>query len=217
MSEAIVLSAAARKDVGKGASRRLRHADKVPAIIYGGEAAPTQITLEAREVRKALEAEAFYSQILTLEIDGKAQQAILKDLQRHPAKEHAMHLDFLRVDADHAITTHVPVHFLNEDICAGVKAGGVISHNRVEVEVKCLPADLPEFFEVDMAEVELGGHVHLSDLVIPEGVELVVHGQDQDLASVQATRATKEDEEEEAAAAAAAEESSEEESTGEEE
>ena len=197
MSEAIVLQAAARKDVGKGASRRLRHAEKVPAIIYGGEEAPVQITLEAKTIRKALEAEAFYSQIITLEVDGAAQQVILKDLQRHPAKEHAMHMDFLRVDATHAITTHIPLHFINEDSCTGVKiGGGIISHTRVEVEVKCLPADLPEFIEVDMADVELGGHVHLSDLTMPKGVELVVHGQDQDVASVQATRGAKEDDEE---------------------
>lgn len=194
MSEAIVLNAVARKDVGKGASRRLRHAEKVPAIIYGGEAEPVQITLEARAVRKALEAEAFYSQILTLDVDGATQQVILKDLQRHPAKEYAMHMDFLRVDAAHAITTHVPLHFINEDICAGVKVGGgIIAHTRVEVEIKCLPADLPEFVEVDMAAVELGGHVHLSDLTMPAGVELVAHGQDQDVASVQATRGTQED------------------------
>ena len=196
MSEAIVLNAVARKDVGKGASRRLRHAEKVPAIIYGGEAAPVQITLEARTVRKALESEAFYSQIITLEVDGASQQVILKDLQRHPAKEHAMHMDFLRVDATQVITTHVPLHFINEDACVGVKTGGgIIAHTRVEVEIKCLPADLPEFIEVDMAEVELGGHVHLSDLTIPAGVELVVHGQDQDVASVQATRGSKDEEE----------------------
>ena len=197
MSEAIVLNAVARKDVGKGASRRLRHAEKVPGIIYGGEAAPVQITMEARTVRKALESEAFYSQIITLEVDGAAQQVILKDLQRHPAKENAMHMDFLRVDATQAITTNIPLHFLNEENCVGVKiGGGIISHTRVEVEVKCLPADLPEFIEVDMAEVELGGHVHVSDLVLPQGVELVVHGQDQDVASVMATRGTKEDDEE---------------------
>ena len=194
MSEAIVLNAVARKDVGKGASRRLRHADLVPAIIYGGDAEPVQVTLEGKAVRKALEAESFYSQIVTLEVDGAEQQVILKDLQRHPAKEFAMHMDFLRVDATQVITTHVPLHFINEEASAGVKAGGVVSHVRVEVEIKCLPANLPEFIEVDMAEVELGGHVHLSDLVMPEGVELVVHGQDQDVASIQATRGAKEDE-----------------------
>ena len=194
MSEAIKLSAVARKDVGKGASRRLRHADLVPAIIYGGEAEPVQVTLEGKAVRKALEAEAFYSQIVTLVVEGAEQQVILKDLQRHPAKEFAMHMDFLRVDATHAITTHVPLHFINEEACPGVKAGGAVSHTRVEVEVKCLAADLPEFIEVDMAAVELGGHVHLSDLTLPAGVELVAHDLSQDVASVLAARGAKEEE-----------------------
>ena len=202
MSEAIILNAVMRKDVGKGASRRLRHEDKVPAIIYGGEAEPVQVTLEGRAVRRALDAESFYSQIITLEIEGAAQQVILKDVQRHPAKEFAMHMDFLRVDATHAVTTHVPLHFLNEDTCVGVKAGGAINHARVEVEVKCLPADLPEFIEVDMAEVELGAHLHLSDLNLPEGVQLVAllqsEGHDLDVASVQKTRGAAEESEEEA-------------------
>ncbi|WP_448217920.1 50S ribosomal protein L25/general stress protein Ctc [Endozoicomonas sp. 2B-B] len=200
MSEAIALSAVARKDVGKGASRRLRRAELVPAVIYGGEQEPAQITLEARAIRKALESESFYSQIVTLDVEGASQQVILKDLQRHPAKDYAMHLDFLRVDAAHAVTTHIPLHFLNEDSCVGVKAGGAITHARVEVEVKCLPADLPEFIEVDMANVELGGHIHLTDLTVPEGVELVAllqgEGHDLDVASVQTTRGGKEEAEE---------------------
>ena len=193
MSEAITLNATARKDIGKGASRRLRRADLVPAIIYGGEAAPVQITLEGKAIRKALEIEAFYSQILTLTVDGAQEQVILKDMQRHPAKEFAMHMDFLRVDANHEITTHVPLHFVNEEDCVGVKSGGAIVHNRVDLEVKCLPGNLPEFIEVDMASVDVGGHVHLSNLSIPAGVEAVSHGQDLDIASVQATRATTEE------------------------
>ncbi|UYM14815.1 50S ribosomal protein L25/general stress protein Ctc [Endozoicomonas euniceicola] len=199
MSEAITLNAVVRKDVGKGASRRLRHEDKVPAIIYGGEAEPVQVTLEGKAIRKALESESFYSQIVNLDIEGAAQQVILKDVQRHPAKEFAMHMDFLRVDATHAVTTHVPLHFINEEACVGVKAGGAITHARVEVEVKCLPADLPEFIEVNMAEVDLGGHVHLSDLTLPEGVQLVAmlqgEGHDLDVASVQKTRGAAEGEE----------------------
>ncbi|MDD7805357.1 MAG: 50S ribosomal protein L25/general stress protein Ctc [Endozoicomonas sp. (ex Botrylloides leachii)] len=207
MSEAIVLSAEARKDVGKGASRRLRRADLVPAIIYGGEEDPVQVTLAGKTIRKVLESEAFYSQVLTLVIEGKEKQVILKDIQRHPAKEFAMHMDFLRVSKTQAITTHVPLHFLNEDICKGVKdQGGAITHARVEVEIRCLPGDLPEFIEVDMAELALGEHVHLSDLSLPKGVELVsmLHGDghDLDVASVQATRATTEEDESEAAAPA---------------
>ncbi len=196
MSEAITLNAVARKDVGKGASRRLRHAGFVPAIVYGGASEPVQVTLEAKAIRKALESEAFYSQILELELDGASQQVILKDLQRHPAKEFAMHMDFLRVDASQPISVHVPLHFLNEENCVGVKAGGSISHIRVEVEISCLPGDLPEFIEVDMTDIDMGGHVHMSDLTLPAGVELVAHGQDQDVASVHATRGGTEDEEE---------------------
>ena len=195
MSEAIVLNAVARQDVGKGASRRLRRADLVPGIIYGGSEEPTQVTVEGKAIRKLLENKAFYSQVLTLVVDGAKQQAILKDMQRHPAKEFAMHLDFLRVDAKQEIVTNVPLHFINEEGSVGVKAGGAIVHNRVDLEIKCLPGNLPEFIEVDMAEIEVGGHVHLSDLAIPAGVEVLAHGQDLDIASVQATRAAEESEE----------------------
>lgn len=195
MSEAIVLNAVTRQDVGKGASRRLRRADLVPGIIYGGSEEPTQVTVEGKAIRKLLENEAFYSQVLTLVVDGAKQQAILKDMQRHPAKEFAMHLDFLRVDAKQEIVTNVPLHFINEEGSVGVKAGGAIVHNRVDLEIKCLPGNLPEFIEVDMAEIEVGGHVHLSDLAIPAGVEVLAHGQDLDIASVQATRAAEESEE----------------------
>lgn len=198
MSEAIILNAKARENVGKGASRRLRRADLVPAIIYGGQEEPVQITLEGKAIRKALESEVFYSQLLTLVVEGKEKQVILKDIQRHPAKDFAMHMDFLRVSKTHVITTHVPLHFLNEDVCKGVKEqGGAITHARVEVEIRCLPGDLPEFIEVDMTDVELGGHIHLSDLSLPKGVDLVAmlqgDGHDFDVCSVQATRATAED------------------------
>ncbi|MDP0562731.1 MAG: 50S ribosomal protein L25/general stress protein Ctc [Candidatus Endonucleobacter sp. (ex Gigantidas childressi)] len=201
MSEAITLDAVARNETGKSANRRLRRADNVPAILYGGGKEPEQITLFGKAVRKALEREGIYSRILSLVIDGKERQAILKDIQRHPAKECAMHMDFLRVDATHTITTHIPLHFLNEISCKGVKEqGGAITHARVEVEIRCLPGDLPEFIEVDMLNVELGGHVHLSDLTIPKGVELVAmthdDNHDLDVASVQSTRTAKSDEDE---------------------
>ncbi|MCK5894729.1 MAG: 50S ribosomal protein L25/general stress protein Ctc [Endozoicomonadaceae bacterium] len=197
MSKAIVLDAELRKDTGKGASRRLRRAEKLPAIIYGADAKPTSLVLQAKHARKALENEAFYAQIFTLNIEGKPEKAILKDIQRHPAKEFAMHIDFLRVDAKHELTTHVPLHFINQEICVGAKAGGAIAHNMVEVEVRCLPKDLPEFIEVDMANVELGGSFRLSQLKAPNGVQLVhlLHGEEHDLpiAGVHAVRATKED------------------------
>lgn len=182
MSE-FTMNAVERKDVGKGASRRLRHADLVPGIIYGGEAAPQQITVEGRIVRKSLEAQAFYSSIVTVVVDGTAHQAILKDVQRHPASGAAMHMDFQRISANQEITTIVPLHFTNEETSVGVKAGGAISHNLQEVEVRCLPADLPEFIEVDMAKVELGASLHLSNLAVPKGVILtqLALGEDHDL------------------------------------
>ena len=188
------LNANARNDLGKGASRRLRrNADLVPAIVYGGDKAPQNIALEARELKKALENEAFYSHVISLSIDGKKEDVLLKALQRHPAKPVIMHADFLRVVAGHEVTVHVPLHFINEDSCVGVKkSGGVISHTMTEVEVNCLPKDLPEFIEVDMAGVDLNQIVHLSDLKLPKGVSIpfLAQGPDHDLpvANVHAAR-----------------------------
>ena len=188
------LNAKARNDLGKGASRRLRrNADLVPAIVYGGDKAPQNIALEARELKKALENEAFYSHVIKLSIDGKKEDVLLKALQRHPAKPLIMHADFLRVVAGHEVTVHVPLHFINEDSCVGVKnGGGVISHTMTEVEVNCLPKDLPEFIEVDMAGVDLNQIVHLSDLKLPKGVSIpfLAQGPDHDLpvANVHAAR-----------------------------
>jgi len=184
MSEALKLNATVRTDIGKGASRRLRHAEQVPAIVYGGKDAPLSIVVEARIVKRALEAETFYSQVITLQVGKKKHDVILKDLQRHPAKGHAMHLDFLRINAKQEITTQIPIHFVNEDTCVGVKAGGKISHNTTEIEVRCLPADLPEFIEVDVAELEVGNTIHLSDLSVPTNVQFVqlMHGESHDIA-----------------------------------
>ncbi|KAF0805111.1 50S ribosomal protein L25/general stress protein Ctc [Alcanivorax sp. S71-1-4] len=205
MSNEFLLHAEGRSDVGKGASRRLRRQEaRIPGIVYGGNAEPQMVTLELRELVKALENEAFYSHVLTLKIDGKTQQAVLRDLQRHPAKGTPMHADFLRVDKTHKITMQVPLHFLNEDKCVGVKQqGGKITHNASEVEVSCLPQNLPEFLEVDMADVKLDQVVHLSDIKLPKGVELVAltHGADHDLpvVSVHAPKGTAADEAEDAA------------------
>ncbi|WP_426416052.1 50S ribosomal protein L25/general stress protein Ctc [Aestuariirhabdus sp. LZHN29] len=197
MSNEFELNAQARADLGKGASRRLRRlANLMPAIIYGAGKTPSQISIPQKDMLKALENEAFYSHILTLNVDGAKEQVILKDLQRHPAKPMVMHADFLRVSANQALTTHVPLHFLNEENCKGVKqGGGSITHNLIEVEIRCLPADLPEYIEIDTLELDLGDIVHLSDLKLPKGVSLVQLSLDHDLAvaSVQATRGAKED------------------------
>lgn len=184
------LNAQNRTLEGKGASRRLRRLEaRIPAVIYGGEAAAQSISIELRELSKALENEAFYSHVLTISVDGKAQKVVLKALQRHPVKSMPIHADFLRVDATHKLTMRVPLHFTNQDTCVGVKKeGGEIAHMLNDVEVSCLPKDLPEFIEVDMANVALGTTLHLSDLVLPKGVEVPVlalgHDHDQPVANV---------------------------------
>lgn len=199
MSNEFTLAAEKRSDIGKGASRRLRReANRAPAVIYGADKAPESITVLQKDILKSLENEAFYSHILTLDVAGEKQEVILKDLQRHPAKDFILHADFLRISADHKITTHVPLHFINEDKCAGVKKGGAITHSAVEVAVRCLPADLPEFIEVDMTGIELGQIIHLSDLKLAKSVELVelAHGEshDQAIANVQMPRGASEEE-----------------------
>jgi large subunit ribosomal protein L25 len=182
MSSEFELTIESRTDQGKSASRRLRRLEnKIPAILYGGDKEPVAISIITKDLNKCLENEAFYSHILTLNLDGQPHQAVLKDLQRHPSKGFPLHADFLRIDAEHKIHMNVPLHFLNEDTCVGVKTeGGIISHQLNEVEVICLPKDLPEYLEVDMANVKLGETLHLSDLTVPAGVELVAlsHGED---------------------------------------
>lgn len=185
MSNDFVVEAEVRDLQGKGASRRLRRLEgKVPAILYGESEAPVNLSLVAKDLAKSLENEAFYSHILTVKYDGKEQAAILKDLQRHPAKGFVLHADFQRVDKDHPIHVHVPLHFINEENSVGVKmGGGNISHQMTDVEVICLPGDLPEFIEVDMIDVDVDTIIHLSDLKLPEGVTIaaLTHGADHDL------------------------------------
>ena len=208
MSDQFEVQAEVREDMGKGASRRLRrHADKVPAIIYGGGKDPQPLTIIRKDFEKSLENEAFYSHILQVNVAGDVQKAILKDLQRHPAKDYVMHADFLRVSDKVAIKVHVPIHFLNEESCVGVKLqGGIVQHQATDIEVSCLPKDIPEYIEVDMAEIETGQIVHLSDVTLPEGVTSVALslGEDHDLAiaSVIAPRGSAADDEVEAEAAA---------------
>ena len=185
MSEAIFnLEAEIRTDLGKGASRRLRHADKVPAIVYGADKEPVSITLAHNKLMQAQEFEAFYSHVLTLDIAGEKVEALVKDMQRHPYKPKILHVDFLRIDASKELHTNVPVHFINEETAPAIKIdGGHAEHHVNEIEVACLPGNLPEFIEVDMAEVDLGDIVHISDIVLPEGVESVALnlGADHDL------------------------------------
>jgi large subunit ribosomal protein L25 len=186
MTDLFELNAEKRTDIGKGASRRLRRLeDKIPGILYGGEKEPTAITLQHKQVLKALENEAFYSHILTINVDGKAEKAVLKDVQRHAFKPKVAHMDFQRVSAKTKLHMHVPLHFINEEIAPGVKtAGGIVNHLLTDVEVVCLPNVLPEFIEVDLAGLQVNQAIHLSDLKLPKGVELVALSHEHDLAVV---------------------------------
>ena len=183
------LNSEARSDLGKGASRRLRRlANLVPAVVYGGDKAPQSISLLAKEVAKLLENEAAFSHVIELSVDGAKQNVLIKALQRHPAKGHVMHADFVRVIAGQVLTAIVPVHFMNQE--PAVKKGGEISHTVTELEVTCLPKDLPEFIEVDLIDAEIGTIIHLSDIQAPKGVEFVAlaHGTDLAIANVHAPR-----------------------------
>jgi large subunit ribosomal protein L25 len=213
MSEDFVLNAELRTDTGKGASRRLRHDGKVPAVLYGAGKEPAALTLSHNELAHQVENEAFFSHILKVNVGGKGEQAIVKDLQRHPSRPIIMHIDLQRVSASEKIRVHVPIHFINEETAPGVKEGGLITHMLTEVEVACLPANLPEFIEADLSGLELNAIFHLSDLKLPEGTELVElshgEGHDQAVASVHMPRAAKETSEEEGGEAAGEGESSE--------
>ncbi|MEO6519615.1 MAG: 50S ribosomal protein L25/general stress protein Ctc [Pseudoxanthomonas sp.] len=162
-----------RKDEGKGASRRLRHAGTVPAIVYGGELKPVSIQLNHNDVWLASQNDWFYSSILDLSLNGEVQKVLLRDLQRHPFKQQIMHLDFQRVNENEALHVAVPLHFLNEDKSpAGKSTEVVVTHELKEVNISCLPKDLPESIEVDLAELSVGDIIYLSDLKLPAGVEI---------------------------------------------
>jgi large subunit ribosomal protein L25 len=188
MSEGIfTLDAEIRTDLGKGASRRLRRAEKVPAILYGGGKDPVSLTLEHNKVIQAQEFEAFYSHVLTLTIGGKKESVLVKDIQRHPFKPKVTHLDFLRIEKNKPVHTSVPIHFVNEDSAPAIKTqGGHAEHHLNSLNITCLPKDLPEFIEVDLAPVELGQTLHLSDIKLPKGVTLdeLSKGEDHDQAVV---------------------------------
>jgi len=207
MSEHII-KATGRNVEGKGASRRLRRAASIPAIIYGGKAAPQPVQLDHEKIWLASQNEWFYSSILSLDVDGKVESVLLRDMQRHPFKQIIMHLDFQRVDENQAIRVAVPLHFLNEDKSpAGKAADVVVSHELNEVEVSCLPKDLPEFIEVDLGALSVGDVIHLSQITLPKGVEIpeLKLGKEHDVAVVSAKHGRVEAEAEPTEAAAVAE------------
>jgi len=216
MAAEFELNAELRTDKGKGASRRLRrNADLVPAILYGAGKDPLSLSIAHKDLHKACNNEAFFSHIITIKADGKSQEAILKDLQRHPAKDRIMHADFFRVRMDQAITVVVPLHFINEEECVGVKTeGGVVSHNMTSLEISCLPGDLPEYIEVDVLALGLGDSIHMSGIIIPDTLSIpeLAHGEDHDqvVVAVHAPRRVEEVEPTEAAADAEGEEAADE-------
>ena len=204
MSVDFNVNAESRSDVGKGASRRLRRDGKVPGIIYGSGKDPVSLTTDHNQLAHHLENEAFYSHILTVTLDGKAQKVVLKDLQRHPAKPRILHVDFLRVGESDVIHMQVPVHFINEDTSVGVKSGGLVSHLMNSIEIICKASDLPEYLSVDIADLAEGDSLHLSDVVLPKGVTIaaLTHGTEHDLpvVSIHTPRGGGDDDVEEVAA-----------------
>jgi large subunit ribosomal protein L25 len=203
----ILLEAESRADMGKGASRRLRLENKVPAVIYGGDNKPKSIHFLHNKVIKALETESIYSSVFDIFVDGKAEHVILKAVQRHPYKPIVMHMDLQRVSAKDVLIKMVPLHFINEPQSAGVKAGGLINHTMTQVEVRCQAKDLPEFIEVDMTQVAMNDVVHLSNLKLPKGVRLTIDvsdgSHDAPVVSIHAPKAGMIEEEETTVAASA--------------
>ena len=203
MADDFDLIAELRDDKGKGASRRLRREGKVPAILYGGGRPPRNLAFDHNRVIQQLENESFYSSVLSVKVGDKEQAVILKDLQRHPAKRQILHMDLQRIREDEEIRMNVPIHFLNEDIAVGVKqSGGKVSHLMTDVEVVCLPKDLPEYLEIDIADVELNEMRYISDIPLPEGVTIPLLAQgeeaDQPIVSIQIIKEMVIEEEEEA-------------------
>ena len=173
MADKYDLVAEYREDSGKGASRRLRHEGKVPAIIYGAGRPPRSLSFDHNKVLRELQNESFYSSVLNIKVGDKSQAAIVKDIQRHPARPIVMHIDLQRIVEDQVIKMNIPIHYVGADVAIGVKeGGGSVSQLRTDVEVQCLPKDLPEYFEVDISELELDAMLHLSDITVPEGVEI---------------------------------------------
>jgi len=201
MSDDFDLIAELREDQGKGASRRLRLQGKVPAIIYGAGRPPRSLSFDQNKVLHQLDNESFYSSILNIKVNDKSQAAILKDLQRHPAKHMVMHMDFQRIVDDVEIKMNVPLHFIGEDVAPGVKTGGgSVSHLMNDVEISCLPKDLPEYIEVDVSELELDAMLSLTDIKMPKGVEITALAQgpenDQGIVSIHVIKAAPIEEEE---------------------
>ena len=193
MSTSFELAASIREDLGKSATRRLRKQEMVPAVVYGAGVEPVSVTLSHNQLLHSTENEAFFSHILSLNVDGKVEKVIIKALQRHPSRPILMHADFLRVNMKEKLKVNVPIHWVGEDASPGVKEGGVVTHDMVDIEIECLPKDLPEYIEVDISGMDIGSTMHLSDIKLPKGLAVVAlaQGDDHDLqvVAIQANRA----------------------------
>ena len=192
MSEQVNLNAEAREVDGKSSSRKLRNAGSVPAVIYGGETDPIKVSILEKDITKASEVPGFTTQILKITVSGEEQSVIVKELQRHPATQRVLHADLQRVNPDTKISITVPVRFINEDICIGVKThGGAIARLINNIDISCLASNLPEYLEVDIAELDVGDSIFLSGLNLPDGVEIpsLALGEDRDQAVVSLTEA----------------------------
>jgi len=177
----IEINAKIRELKGTGASRRLRHSGKVPGVLYGGKNKSTSIELDSKELFMQFKHEAFHASILTLNLDGKKEPVLLRDFQMHPVRNNIQHIDLQRIDENKKLSVSIPFHFLNEEIAPGVKLeGGIISHIMVEADISCLPKDLPTYIEVDLINLSIGDSIHLSEIKVPEGVELTNLSEDND-------------------------------------
>ncbi|MDT8364255.1 MAG: 50S ribosomal protein L25/general stress protein Ctc [Nitrosomonas sp.] len=193
----IEISASIRKLHGTGASRRMRASGKLPGVVYGGDGASQSIEMNHKDLYYSLKAEAFHASILSLSIDGNPVQVVLRDYQMHPFKQQILHIDFQRINQNQKMHVKLPLHFVNAELAPGVKlSGGIVSHILTEVEVSCLPKDLPEFVTVDLSEMKVGGILHLSDLTLPSGVEIsaLTKGDDQPVVTLTTPRGGSSDE-----------------------
>ncbi len=209
MSENFVLNAELREGTGTGTARRLRHAGAFPGVVYGAGQEPVSLTFDHDKVWHMSNEETFYSNVIALDVGGKKEKVVVKALQRHPFKQVLLHMDLQRIDAKKKLHMHIPLHLLNEEIAIGVKAGGTVSRLSVDVEVTCLPKNLPEYLELDIADLDIDSSLHLSDIKLPKGVELteLVRGEshDQSVVAIHKTRGVLNDEEDETPAEPAAE------------
>ena len=202
MSNVFEFNAVSRVTAGTGSAKASRRNGNVPAVIYGGNNEPELIELNHNEVVKSLANEAVYLHILKLNVGGKVENAILKDMQRHPAKTQILHMDFMRVVMSEKLKLNVPLHFMNEELSPGVKEGGVVMHSMTDVEIECLPGNIPEYIEVDLTGLQIGESIHLSQLILVDGLEIIAltHGEDHDLPVAQVMKSKGASEEDAAAA-----------------